>query len=35
LYDSVKEENLRAANLPTGLTDKLLPSLNQLLEKKS
>jgi carbon storage regulator len=35
LYDSVKEENLRAANLPTGLPDKLLPSLNQLLEKKS
>jgi len=34
LYDSVKEENLRAAAMASQLSDKLLPSLSQLLEKK-
>jgi len=34
LYESVKEENLRAATMAAQLGDKLLPSLNQLLEKK-
>jgi carbon storage regulator len=34
LYDSVREENLRAATLSAQLSKQLLPSLNQLFEKK-
>ena len=32
LYESVKAENLRAANLSEQLSDTLMPSLNQLFQ---
>ena len=34
LYETVKAENLRAANLSEQLSDTLIPSLNQLFQDK-
>ena len=35
LYDTIKEENLRAAKLAAQTTEALLPSVSQLLQQKS